>query len=326
MASYQRNILVGALVLGAGVVFCWMILKFSSKTAELFAPPQMPLHFVTSRANGLSQGSAVQYLGVEVGRVTALRRNPDEMSVTIDADVDQKPPLPANVRAQITQTSAIGGAAVISLDVDGEIARGALKANQTINAKYVGLDLFPASLSQTADQINGMAEEIRKTAMDLRESGAIEDLDKTIKTVNMQASKVGQVFDSLQSVLGNPQTRDDLKVAIANIRSTTDKLNALADGIQKTTGAASDAFKDARLRIDDLSKQVGDRLTQVAGLLVSVQSIAEKIDKGQGTAGQLVNDPKLYQALVDTSRELNATVADLKRLIEQWEQEGVSIH
>ena len=190
----------------------------------------------------------------------------------------------------------------------------------------MGLDLFPASLSQTADQINGMAEEIRKTAMDLRESGAIEDLDKTIKTVNMQASKVGQVFDSLQSVLGNPQTCDDLKVAIANIRSTTDKLNALADGIQKTTHAASDAFKDARLRIDDLSKQVGDRLTQVAGLLVSVQSIAEKIDKGQGTAGQLVNDPKLYQALVDTSRELNATVADLKRLIEQWEQEGVSIH
>ncbi len=326
MASYQRNVLVGVLVLGAGVVFVWMILKFSSKTAELFAPPQMPLHFVTSRANGLSQGSPVQYLGVEVGRVTALTRNPDGMSVTIDAQVDQKPPLPANVRAKITQASALGGASIISLDVDGETARGALRPNETIHAQYVGLDLFPASLTQTAAEIGDMSEEIRKTAKQLRESGAITDLDKTIRTVNLQTAKVGEVFDSLQSVLGDSQTRENLKVAIANISSATDKLNSMADGIQKTTGAARDAFKDARLRIDDLSQQVGDRLTQVSGLLTNVQSITEKIDKGQGTVGLLVNDPRLYQALVDTSRELKATVADLQRLIEQWEQEGVSIH
>ena len=36
-----------------------------------------------------------------------------------------------------------------------------------------------------------------------------------------------------------------------------------------------------------------------------------------------MNDPKLYQALVDSSRELNATIVDLKRLVEQWEQEGL---
>ena len=28
-----------------------------------------------------------------------------------------------------------------------------------------------------------------------------------------------------------------------------------------------------------------------------------KIDSGQGTAGQLINDPKLYQSLVDTARD-----------------------
>jgi hypothetical protein len=38
-----------------------------------------------------------------------------------------------------------------------------------------------------------------------------------------------------------------------------------------------------------------------------------------------MNDPRLYQSLVDTSRELNATVTDLRLLIEQWEQEGVPL-
>ena len=46
---------------------------------------------------------------------------------------------------------------------------------------------------------------------------------------------------------------------------------------------------------------------------------------GTSSIGLLVNDPKLYESLVDTSRELNATITDLKRLVEQWEQEGVAL-
>jgi hypothetical protein len=49
------------------------------------------------------------------------------------------------------------------------------------------------------------------------------------------------------------------------------------------------------------------------------------VDKGQGTAALLINDPKLYQSLVDNSRELNVTIATLKRLADQWEQEGVAL-
>ena len=70
---------------------------------------------------------------------------------------------------------------------------------------------------------------------------------------------------------------------------------------------------------------MGDRLTQIAKLLDQFQSVAEKIDKGQGSAGALVNDPRLYESLLDTSRELNLTIKDFKRLVEQWEQEGVSL-
>ncbi len=246
MATYQRNILVGATVLGAALVFGWMALKFSSKTAELFSPPQFPVHFAAARANGLATGSTVQYLGVDVGRVTSLSRNSDGMGVTIEAMVDREPPLPENLRAEIVQTSALGGASIINLDIDGDRTHGALVPNETITAEYVGLNLFPASLTQTAGDIAGMSEEIRKTAKALRESGAIEDLDKTIKNISTQSGKVGDVFDSLQSVLGDPKTRTDLKTAISNLRTTTDKLNNLADSLQNTTGAASSAFKDAR--------------------------------------------------------------------------------
>ena len=60
-------------------------------------------------------------------------------------------------------------------------------------------------------------------------------------------------------------------------------------------------------------------------ILDRFQSVATKVDQGQGTAGKLINDPKLYEALLDSSQELSLTIKDLKRLVEQWEQEGVSL-
>jgi phospholipid/cholesterol/gamma-HCH transport system substrate-binding protein len=329
MPTYRRNIIVGATVLVALLVFTWMLLTFSSRTAELFAPPQIKVHFTSARADGLSPGSQVDYLGVTVGRVEQITRNADGKTVNIDGLVDRDPPLPANLRGSIVSTSALGGGNAISLAITGDQPQGVLAANgPAIPTEYVGLELnlIPPSISQTAAQIGQVSDELSKTLKQLRESGSIEDLDKTIKTVAVQAKKVGDVFDSLQSVLGDASTQGDLHAIIKNLRSTTDKLNTLADNLQTASATATVTIKGAGQDIDAMSKQVGDRLTQISAVLASVQSIMEKVDKGQGTAGQLVNDPKLYQSLTDTARELDKTVADLQRLIEQWEEEGVDLH
>jgi phospholipid/cholesterol/gamma-HCH transport system substrate-binding protein len=37
-----------------------------------------------------------------------------------------------------------------------------------------------------------------------------------------------------------------------------------------------------------------------------------KVDSGSGTASQLINDPQLYQNLVDATEQLNLILLDLK--------------
>ena len=292
-----------------------------------FAPPQIPVHFRAARADGLSPGSQVTFLGVQVGHVDEVTRNADGFSVDIEAVVDRNPPLPANLQASITTPNALGGGNAIDLTIAGERPQGVLAAHASIPAQYVGLqlNLIPPSISQTAGQIGAVSEELTRTLKQFRESGSIEDLDKTIKTVAEQSKKVGKVFDSLQSVLGDSVTQGNLRMTIQNLRTTTDKLNTLADSLQTASSTATATIKGAGKDIDAMSKQVGDRLTEISAVLASVQSVMDKVDKGQGTAGQLINDPKLYQSLVDTSRELNKTVADLQRLVEQWEEEGVDL-
>jgi ABC-type transporter Mla subunit MlaD len=273
MPSYRRNILVGLTVLVAGIVFVVMMLKFSSRTVSIFAPEQTPIILDASRADGLSSGSSVVYLGVSVGRVTGVTRREDGAGVTITAVVDSKPPLPANLHGEIVQSSAIGGGSSLSLELNDTAPSGQIQSGARLTAQYVGLQLrfLPPEFTKTAQEIGQMSEAIKVAAQKFNETGAVAHLD-----------------DSIQ------------------------RISKLTTTLQTDT--------------DQANKQLTDRLTQIAGVLDQMQSVAQKLNNGSGTAGLLVNDPRLYEALVDSTRELDASVTDLHRLIDQWEQEGVTLH
>ena len=108
-----------------------------------------------------------------------------------------------------------------------------------------------------------------------------------------------------------------------------DKLNALNDATIAELGEAIDQVKtttaDTGKRVDELSTNINARLVQVSDLLDKSNAIAGKIEKGQGTMGLLMNDPRLYESLVDTGKTLSLTVTDLRRLVAQWEQEGFTL-
>lgn len=328
MSPSRRNILVGLTVIAALASLGWMLLKFGSTPAKLFTKGnQLPVHFISDRADGLAEGSQVFYRGVPVGRVTHLRRDENQRDVVIDALIDEAPPLPSNVAGAIRTRSLISGTAELSLEIIGgptTLPSGTLAKDQEIRATWVGSELIPQSFSE-------LALELQKTTHDVREARLIAHLDDTIR-------QAGDVMKSLRGFIDDPTLRQNITTAIDNFRQVMETANRAAQKIEKFSGSmekvaddASATLVDARGTIhktqdnlDQLSKQMNDRLLQVSKLLESFQSIAQKVDKGEGTAGLLLNDPKLYQSLVDASRELNLTITDLRRLVEQWEQDGVS--
>jgi ABC-type transporter Mla subunit MlaD len=127
--------------------------------------------------------------------------------------------------------------------------------------------------------------------------------------------------------------QQDLRQTIASLHKTSDELAKFSsDDLPRLSHEASGVMTDAQGailktqgRVEELSKQLADDLAHTTALIDSVHSISDKIDKGQGTAGLLVNDPKLYQGLVDAERELNANLTVLQRLLEQSEQEGIPL-
>jgi phospholipid/cholesterol/gamma-HCH transport system substrate-binding protein len=320
MSPYRRNVLLGATVIIGLAILGWMILQFSGNVARLWGPKTILVRFMTDRADGVADGSPIFYLGVDSGHVTRVWIDEQSLRrVYFEAVVNREPVLPSNVRGVIRTASLLGAGSAVTLEVTGPPSNEPLKEGQVVEAKFVGLgDIFPS-------EFGGLATELSTTVREFRESGVI-------KNINDQVTRAGELIDSMKNIVGDPNTQTDLKTSVANLRDVTEnakqlatKLNNLADEFQRTSTQANDTIARAGSNIESLSRQMGDRLTQVAKLIDQFQSIAEKVEKGQGTAGALVNDPKLYQSLVDTSRELNLTIKDLQRLVQQWEQEGVTL-
>jgi phospholipid/cholesterol/gamma-HCH transport system substrate-binding protein len=319
MSPYRRNLLVGVTVLTALVVLGWMMLRFGAWLAWPFAPQYVDVHLRSERADGLFDGSAVYFRGVQVGRVKRIYRPAESpLTVMIDAEVDHTPPIPRNVRGIISTTNLIGGGAGLNLELIGEKPEGEITPGTLLEAEYVGSTILPPEFAD-------LARELRAVAQHFRESNLVAHLDEEVR-------RIGEVVSSIQQIVDDPKMREDLRASLGNIRTMTEKADRIAGRLEGLTEEASQTLTQARGTIGktetevlSVARNMNDQLTQLGKLIDQFQQISQKVEKGQGTAGALVNDPRLYETMVDTARQMQMTVADLRRLIQQWEEEGVSL-
>jgi phospholipid/cholesterol/gamma-HCH transport system substrate-binding protein len=285
MSTGNRNVLVGLTVIGALVGLVGMLLKFS--------------------------GGATQFF-----------RGGTQVQVEFTCD-----------RADgLADGSAVTYRGVTVGRITG-IHRGSNSRDILIEALIDNTPPLPANVIgkiRTVSMISGIAS----IAMDLiggpnaTANGTLSEGEK------IQAIYVGsellppefsQDLKGVGDYLNDPKIASDLRASLENIRHISDKMSKFSDRLDTLGDQATDTITDARADVNKISRQVDDRMLELASTLQSVNTIVAKVNTGQGTAGLLVNDPRLYQSLVDNSRQLNATILDLKRLIEQWEQEGVTL-
>ena len=339
ISGYRRNVVVGVVVLTSLGILLWMLFVFGDSPAALFAEKTYPVRFVAAQADGLGQGSNVLYRGVIVGRVDSVELHPDYRRVTVNCMISQRQPIPANVDAVIRLTGLIGGVSAIHLVPNGE-PQGVLAAGTEMNARFAGLDVLPPEFAALADELGKLAREIK-------EKDLVGNFGNTMASMQKTFDEATGVMKSVQAVVGDQAVQQDLRAAIgqleeasANAASLTKRIDAFAaNDLPKLSAQSQDvlteakatlvegktAITDARAQINTLGQSLSSRLDQLAASLDSIKSVTGKIDSGQGTAGQLVNDPKLYQSFVDATRQLNTTLNDLNRLVKQWEQEGVRL-
>lgn len=328
MSPYRRNVLVGITVLASLGMLGWMIIRFGGSIGNFLGGETTAVRFITERADGLSEGSAIFYRGVNVGRVTRVSLTGAEPDVLVEAVIGTNKAVPAKVTATIHQTSLLGAGSAIVLASE-RLPKGTqvdlMQGGEEIHAVFTGADFIPPEIAKLAADVSAVVRQVHD--------------EKLIENLNKQVTKAGTMLDNVNVVAADPAVRENVIASIAGIRTATEKAVNVLQTLEKFSGSLNTISNSAQARLelvgttvdkasanlDDIAKQTKARLEQLSSIMTEADAIATKINAGQGTAGQLVNDPKLYESLVITSQALSATIKDLNRLVRQWEEEGVRL-
>jgi phospholipid/cholesterol/gamma-HCH transport system substrate-binding protein len=325
MATYRRNVLVGITVLASMVMLAWMIVRFGGNIAKPFAGEQFTIRFHTQRGDGLSEGSAITYLGIPVGRVTAVNLDPNKRDIWVEALIEAKFELPANVEGVIRQASLLGSASNIALEVIGDDLSKTIQQDTVLPARFVGLDFFPPEIRQ-------ISAELAVATKQFRESNLIGNLNDRVTQIGKVLEEARKTVDGVNTLINDKALRDDIRSSVADIRrasenarNVTETADKVAKKLDTSVASIGKTIDQAQIDLQDIAKLTKARLAEASTLLAQANEITTKLNTGKGTAGLLVNDPKLYEGLVDTTAQLTLTITDLKRLVQQWEEEGVTV-
>jgi phospholipid/cholesterol/gamma-HCH transport system substrate-binding protein len=277
MEHQVRNLTaLGLLVLVAGAVFVW---GFFFLMGDPLLTGGDEVVVVMQDGAGLNRGSAVQLHGVQVGTVRRVDlRSADRVDVKLKVDNGVR--LPADTRA--VARADMFGATTVEL-VPGQ-ALVMLQGGDTIR----GFAQKP--LPELAAELGGQARVLLASADSLLSPQAVSDLRATA------------------SVL--PGTAQQLQSAFAELTHAAAAFRRMAEELEQAQAGASTAETLAEVRASARAAAV--TLGTMDQGLASFASIMEKIDRGDGSLGRLVNDDVIYEELTATLREMRELTADVK--------------
>ncbi|MBP6977312.1 MAG: MlaD family protein [Bacteroidales bacterium] len=262
---------------------------------------------VYEHIDGLIVANPVNINGFAVGQVTDISfESETSPRIIVEFMLDKKIQIPENSVARIYSEDLLGGK---SIDLVLGDSKAYCKPGDTLTSSIE---------KSLREEVNRQVEPIRRKAENLISS--IDSIVTVIQYVfneNMQddllksASNLKTTFANLsnttttldQLVLTQQQRLIEIIGHIESITSNLQNSNEEITNILSNFSAISDTVTGLKI-----SKTFGDLNQSLADISV----IVDKISRGEGSLGLLINDEKLYQNLVTSSSELNLLLEDLR--------------
>lgn len=313
----KKETKIGILAVLALIGFIWGY-KFL-KGQNLFSNAQV-FYATYSNVDNLPTSSPVLINGLQVGMVTRQfldEKNPDR--IIIEFDVLKEIHVPKSTIAVMQTTSFMGGKS-INLMFKGVCINDCAQSGDTLSSDYAGLlkTMLPPELVKDyvvvlRDNIGGLMDSVgAKLQSDDNQAGrTLNDLTETIKNLKSITDKVDFLVDGVaRGLIG---TSNNLNSISGNLKANNDQISAI---LSNAEGFTAD-LKNAELgkTIDGANYalvSLQESLEEVKKAAVSLESIMANINNGNGTMGKLIKDPALYTNLERTSKNLDLLLQDLR--------------
>lgn len=351
MNETRRNVVVGAFVLVGLVALGTLIVLFSQERVWALSRPAYTLWIHFDQAAGIRPGTQVTVHGIPVGnvrRVTFVDSQNLSAGVKVEVAFDEGYRFREGTRAYTSQPGLGMGRPPISIE-PGPPDAPLLASGATIPGEIYGAveSLFPQEIVETftrsADQIARAAEALTPVLDDLHvllQPRTPDEVDRPGGPPGNLSSAMARLDASLRhfnEVLGDPQVRSqlremvanlhaasgDARVAVADLRKTAGRFDALTTDAQALIDQTQTAVRNADQNVTRVARKLEENLDTASGFLRELHVASQKLNRGEGTLGRLLNDEKLYDAAVLTFGRLGEVLTEFQALIRQWREKGI---
>lgn len=237
---------------------------------------------------GLQQSSRVTMRGVDIGTVSHIKINKDNVEVALDIERQYAEMIPANSVAEIYSTGLMGSVEIAIIQGDSE-------AMITPACEIEGR-IKPDMFGELADKGSELMEGIGQTVDSVNKLLSINSENLTSFVVNLE--RMGSSINSIvQATAGN------IDGAMSDIMQFTSVLAESADNVGNIVN-----------NFDALTADVAERdiVTKLNDTLESLNNVLVSITEGEGTATQLITNKELYESLTEAGVNLGALLEDIK--------------
>jgi phospholipid/cholesterol/gamma-HCH transport system substrate-binding protein len=167
---------------------------------------------------------------------------------------------------------------------------------------------------------------VQKTRLAGRRAEAVLQIDPKVQIANDATASIvmagligGNYIAITMGTPGSPILADgaEIKTEVSpDLNTIMAEIGGLGKQLQDSLGSFSKAFngdgKDGGGIIQKLDKLVTENTVRVNDTMTNLQEITGKINRGEGTLGKLVNDPKLHDELLATVEEIKTAATQAK--------------
>jgi len=235
--------------------------------------------------SGLNRGSTVRYLGVDVGRVVAIKidtRASDR--VQIIADIDSTAPVSKDTLASLSMQGVTG---LLYIDLLANASAKRVMASVP-SEKYPVIDSvqsnFDRLLASLPDLVGRATVVVDRAARVLSDEN-IKAFSKTMQNIELASASVpGAMRDAAVVVADLRATLADVRVAASGVRqlietsgpdlaTASERIRAISENLAKTTANLDRLMTDHR---EDLGLFLRDSLPEIERLMRDSRSAAQE--------------------------------------------------
>lgn len=299
----SKEFKVGFVFIAAIAIFVW---GFNLLKGTNILSNKRYLYAVYDRVDGLEKDNKVLINGLNIGKVSRLAFIPESSKIIVELYIQNEVDIPDNSVANIYGADLLGTKAI-------EIKFG----NST---NYVqNYDTLTSAIEQSLmDQVNDQVEPLKRKALAL-----INSIDSTMTDIQAifnedTRSNLTNTIASIKNTLSNTESatsKIDLMLSDEQprIRSIIQNLNAITANLDQNGDNINRIINNFAALSDSMAaSDIPQTMRAANKALANLRSITDKINRGEGSLGQLMTNDSLYIQLENSTSSLNLLLEDIR--------------